>query len=116
MSDAVIIELMANLNLKEYEEKLIKSKREIEEALKSMKEVPELGSDVDAFDTETDEAEEYSNELGKKAALKERLSAIRDALDRIKEGTYGKCNKCGMDIESAILNIDPESRFCKHCK
>ena len=112
----IIIELMAKLDLKEYEEKLKKEKQDIEEELKSMKEVPEMGTDVDAFDTETDEAEEYSNQLAVKSPLKERLLEIQDALDKIENGNYGKCEKCGMNIEEEILNIDPESKYCKMCK
>ena len=66
---------------KKYEEKLKKTQQDLETELKGHSaEVPEMGTDVDAFDTETDEAEEYSNELGVKDALKQRLQAVKKAL------------------------------------
>lgn len=102
-------------DFRKYEAKLGKTQKELEAEL-NRGEVPELGSDVDAFDTETDEAEEYSNELGVKDALKQRLQAVKKALDKIQAGTYGKCEKCGMDIPEKILEVNPESEFCQHCK
>lgn len=93
-----------------------KSQMEIEEELKSMDKVPDAGSDVDHFEEEEDEAEEYSTNLGIKDALKQRLTDIKSALEKIKKGTYGKCEKCGMEISEEVLKIDPESRYCQHCK
>jgi RNA polymerase-binding transcription factor DksA len=103
-------------DLKKYEAKLQQTQKDLEAELKGHPEVPELGTDVDAFDTETDEAEEYSNELGVKDVLKQRLQAVEKALDKIQAGTYGKCEKCGMDISEEILEVNPESEFCQHCK
>lgn len=102
--------------MSEIKDKLLKIQKAVEEELKKLGEVPELGSDIDHFDTETDEAEEYSTNLGIKESLKERLQNIKSALRKIEEGTYGKCEKCGMDIEQSVLGVDPESPYCKHCK
>jgi len=107
---------MAKLNLKEFEEQLKKSQTEIEAELKSLGEVPEMGSDIDAFDTETDEAEGYSTNLGIKKTMKDRLQEIERALDKIKNNSYGQCEKCGMGIELEVLKASPESRYCKMCK
>lgn len=76
----------------------------------------DFGSDVDHFDEETDEAEEISNQLAIAQDLKNRLDEIDAALGKIQSGKYGVCEQCGRDIETAILDIDPESRLCKHCK
>jgi len=104
------------MNLKGAEEKLKKTQEELEKELKTLKGVPEMGSDVDSFDEETDEAEEYSTNLGIKQVLKERLIAVREALDKIKSGTYGKCEKCNKEISDKILEINPESKYCGNCK
>ena len=76
----------------------------------------DFGSDIDHFDTETDEAEELSNQLAIARDLKNRLDAIDVALGKIHSGKYGICEQCGKTIETAILDIDPESRLCKDCK
>lgn len=43
------------------------------------------------------------------------IAAIRAALDRIAEGTYGDCVKCGAPIEEARLDILPATPFCRSC-
>ncbi|MDO8430027.1 MAG: hypothetical protein Q7S73_01505 [bacterium] len=111
---------MPNLNekqLQELKEQLEKEAGELEAQMGSVKKTPEFGSDVESdLSEEADEAEEFSNNLGTKDVLKERLRDIEAALDKIIKGGYGKCEKCGMDIESEILKVNPESRLCKMCK
>lgn len=106
------------MDLKTLKNKLSKEQEEIVKQLEDLGEVPDMGSDTEGevAEEEADEAEEYSKNLGIKQTLKERLLEIKNALDRIAKGDYGKCEKCGMNIEEAILKIDPESRYCKHCK
>lgn len=103
-------------DLKKIEEKLLSEKLEIEKDLEKLKEGLDFGSDVDNFDEETDEAEEMGNYLGIKKTQDARLSQIEKALQKIKEGIYGVCEKCGEPIEAEILEIDPESLLCKNCK
>ena len=104
------------MNSEETKNKLIQTQADLEKELKGLEGVPEMGSDVDAFDTETDEAEEYSTNLGIKNALKSRLMAVKEALAKIEAGIYGKCEKCGMQIPEEILEVNPEAKFCSHCK
>lgn len=106
------------MNTKVYEEKLKKEKADIEVELKKIPEVPNLGDDIEGevFEEETDEAEEYVTDLGVKDSLKKRLQEINAALEKIGQGTYGKCKQCGGMISEDILNANPEARFCKDCK
>ncbi len=99
-----------------FKKKLEATKRDLETELKSLAKNPEFGSDVDHFEEEADEAEEYSKNLGVAKAMKERLMNVARALEKISNGTYGTCEKCGGAIESAILTVDPESGHCKKCK
>ncbi|MEK7626733.1 MAG: TraR/DksA C4-type zinc finger protein [Patescibacteria group bacterium] len=103
-------------DLKKIEEKLLSEKVRIEKDLEKLKGGLDFGSDVDNFDEETDEAEEMGNYLGIKKTQDARLSQIEKALQKIKEGIYGVCEKCGEPIEAEILEIDPESLLCKNCK
>ena len=43
------------------------------------------------------------------------LRQIDAALDRIAEGEYGICQKCGADILEARLDLLPATPFCKSC-
>ncbi len=104
--------------LEEYREKLLAAQKEIAETLAKMPVVPDSGSDTEGevAEEEADEAEDYSNQLAEKQALKERLLEIKHALDKISSGAYGKCESCGMEIEPEVLAVVPESRLCKACK
>ena len=67
-----------------------KSKQELEQEAQTLKDEikklqinePDFGDDVDAFDEEADEAEEFSTDLGKIKAYKERLEEIEDELGK----------------------------------
>ncbi len=41
---------------------------------------------------------------------------IDEALRRIQEGTYGKCQSCGRQISAARLEAVPHARLCIDCK
>ena len=79
----------------------------------------DFGGDTESTDDapeEPDEAEELSTNTAITNGLKERLENIENALRKINENEYGKCEKCKMDISYEVLKIDPESRLCKECK
>jgi DnaK suppressor protein len=44
------------------------------------------------------------------------LHHIDEALLRIKDKTYGKCQECGKQITTARLEAVPHARFCIECK
>jgi len=99
----------------QFKEKLNKKKLEIEGELKSNKDFPDFGSDVDP-DEETDEVAAFGNQLSVNQTLKEHLADIDSALKKIQEGKYGICEKCKKEIPLEIFEVDPESRLCKECK
>ena len=41
-----------------------------------------------------------------------RLEQINAALDRIDDGTYGTCAKCGKDIDPRRLDAEPSALLC----
>jgi RNA polymerase-binding transcription factor DksA len=63
-----------------------------------------------------DEVEEYSTLLPIEYSLETRLRDINLALEKIKKGKYGKCEKCGKEIPEERLKIFPEARTCQRCK
>jgi len=44
------------------------------------------------------------------------LYHIDEALQRIKEGTYGLCQACGKKIQNTRLEVVPHARLCIECK
>ena len=46
----------------------------------------------------------------------ERLRQIEDALDRLKDGSYGVCENCGEVIPTERLKILPFSTYCVRCQ
>jgi len=102
--------------LKEYKNKLEKERLAINEEIKRNEKPVDLGVDLPRFEEESDVAEEVGNQLAVVGDLKNRLDDIDNAFKKIENGTYGICEKCHKPIEAEILDIDPESRFCKACK
>lgn len=107
---------MTEQKLSEYKNKLEKERAILLAEIKGAEKPTDFGSDVDEYDEEADEAEEFGNQLAVAQGLKGRLAEIDIAISKIHSKTYGVCEKCGKDIEEEILSIDPESRFCKSCK
>lgn len=43
------------------------------------------------------------------------LQQVRDALERIDDGTFGKCRECGRDIPAGRLQAIPFTPWCVEC-
>ena len=99
----------------QFKKKLEEKKLDIEKELKSHKDFPDFGSDVDP-DEETDETAAFGNQLSVNQTMKVHLADIDFALRKIREGKYGVCEKCKKEISLEILEVDPESRLCRECK
>ncbi len=61
------------------------------------------------------EVAEYINTIGVERELEARLGEMRQALERVDNGTYGVCANCGQDIPPARLKIKPEAIYCIPC-
>jgi RNA polymerase-binding transcription factor DksA len=62
--------------------------------------------------TDTYEQEVASDLLGNERDV---LVAVREALNRIEQGTYGKCENCGGDISRERLDAVPYATLCVDC-
>ncbi|MFC1629944.1 TraR/DksA family transcriptional regulator [Patescibacteria group bacterium] len=63
-----------------------------------------------------DEVEEYMNLLPIEANYELRLKAINSALEKIKKGKYGNCEKCEKPISQERLKAYPEAQLCVKCR
>ena len=107
---------MENTQLQAYKAKLEKERHLLLSEIKQNEKPTDFGSDTESPDEETDETEEFSNQLAVANDLRNRLGEIDVAISKIYNGQYGLCENCGRAIETEILDVDPESRLCKNCK
>ena len=65
-----------------------------------------------------EQAQERENDEVVDAIGNETRQSVHDiqvALDKIAEGTYGECEKCGGDIGEGRLQAIPEAALCVSC-
>ncbi len=108
--------MIAPQKIQEYKNRLEKEKARLLAEIKKNETPEDFGSDIDHGDEEANEAEEFGNQLAANEALKERVNEIDSALNRIIEGKYGVCEKCGGEISQTLLDVVPESQLCGNCK
>ena len=121
MGERRIIKL--KIMLKEIEEKLLKEKESIEKELnKFAKEdatpdnwntkFPKYDGDLES---EADEVQEYEKLLSVEYSLEKKLTDVNLALEKIKNNSFGKCEKCGKEINPERIEACPEARLCSKC-
>jgi DnaK suppressor protein len=62
------------------------------------------------------EAFEQAKELALHENAKQLLAQVTDALERFEQGTYGICERCGIEIDPARLKALPYVTLCLHCQ
>ena len=112
--------------LKKLKKKLEENKERLERGLKSFAERDKkLKGDWDTrypkfnggkLEEEADEVEEYGNLLPVENTLEIELEKVNRALEKMKKGEYGICEKCHRPISEARLKVYPQARYCKKCQ
>lgn len=109
---------------KNYKKQLKEQKRKLEALLeKFAKEDDKPKGDWDTefpdftkkLEESADEVEEYDSLRSIEHSLELRLKRTNEALEKIKKGTYGKCEKCEKQISEKRLDLVPEAKLCKDC-
>ena len=83
------------------------------------KTISEMTDHSDNYPDPTDRAAAESDrsfELRLRDRERKLLGKIREALDRIDNGTYGTCEECGDEIAAARLEARPVTTYCIDCK
>ena len=112
--------------MKIYKTKLEEEKKLIEDELSGLGRVdkdtdeweaaPEEQTAPEADENDmADRSEDFEERSSTMAALETRLEDINDALDAIKNGTYGICEICGKKIEKDRLEVNVAALTCKVC-
>ena len=76
---------------------------------------PDFGIKTADLSQEEDQIEEYEADLPVEYALETKLQRVKNALERIKKGTYGTCQNCGKKITIERLKNYPEADMCISC-
>ena len=77
---------------------------------------PDHASDNAAVDTDVREQVGHDTVEAEIKDATRRLGDLKTALELIKKGRYGVCERCGKDIPQARLELVPEARYCIECK
>jgi DnaK suppressor protein len=102
------------MDLKHFERKLLEKQRELKATLAALEgDASESGNgDVrDPIDDAT-VAQGVSEAFEESAIASDTLEKVEAALERIKDGSYGKCIDCGRQIGSARLEAIPWAQYC----
>ena len=77
---------------------------------RDLSETPDPDSSERAVQMEDDEALE-----GQAQVAANEIASVRRALERIEDGSYGQCVKCGEEIAEGRLEVRPEAALCIDC-
>ena len=73
----------------------------------------------DYGDSEDENSEETSDQIEDESTLstlEEEMEQIDRAVNKIEEGTYGKCSNCDKPIEEKRLEFNPSATYCSQCQ
>lgn len=102
--------------INEIKKRLIEKRNSLlTEALSALNELPEQAVFADLGDQATAEIDRNFM-LRLRGRERKLLKKIDSALERIKEGTFGICEKCGQEIDIRRLEARPVTTMCIECK
>ncbi|MDO8529741.1 MAG: TraR/DksA C4-type zinc finger protein [bacterium] len=117
--------VMINEELKkEFKEKLETEKAKLEEELGKFAKPTENPSDFETQfenigtdrDENATEVENYSDSVALENNLEEQLRNSINALEKMKNGSYGICENCDKEIDIERLKAYPAAKTCVECK
>ena len=102
------------MNTERYKQRLLDKEREIVEEMARLEDEARDSGGAEVRDSIDDatSSQGTSEALEEDALVSQTLIQVRDALKRIEDGTYGKCNACGRQIEAARLEAVPWAAYC----
>lgn len=103
------------MNTEHFEKLLRKKERELRASLATLEGEGRVSGESEVRDS-TDDAtasQGTSESFEEGALMSQTLEQVQDALQRIKDGVYGKCIVCGRQIEPARLEALPWTPYCR---
>jgi DnaK suppressor protein len=97
----------------DYRELLENERRQLQSELSELGFGDGGGLDYDPNFADSSQVTAERGEAGVLAGqLQETLTEVARALIRLEDGSYGRCEECGVAIEPARLEAMPAARFC----
>lgn len=121
MSDNVAVGKLTPAELQDFEAALLERRRVLMNDFRSLEESETRdSSDLSSLSTHladmgSDRAESDVS-LGRRESASGEIQEIDEALDRIRDGTFGLCENCDKPILRARLEAIPYARLCLKCK
>ena len=109
---------MLTANKREHFKQVLETRiSELDHALAAAKQEAREGAAKHA-DPADQAASEYERQslVHQAAAARQMLKNLSQALERMREGTFGECAECGGDIELKRLEAIPWARYCVKCQ
>jgi DnaK suppressor protein len=94
---------------KQLEAELQEAEEELQELNRRLDDKPEFGLG------EGTRAYTWEMTLARKERVKARIEALEEALAKVDEGSYGRCERCGAQIDPERLEILPATTLCVDC-
>lgn len=110
---------MASLN-KDYKEILLELRRVLTGDVQGL-ENGARGAEgsADLSENPADQATDYSEReisFGRMESQTREIREIDEALERVRDGTFGVCEECGQAVPEARLEAIPYARLCAACQ
>ena len=111
---------MATIDLTLYREKLVALRTSLADDMTHMED-DSLADHAKTISIPTDKEELGSDDADQELTLtllesdEKLLGQIEAAIDRIDDGCYGRCDKCGADIPTPRLDAIPYAAECVQC-
>ncbi|MGH8791885.1 MAG: TraR/DksA family transcriptional regulator [Stackebrandtia sp.] len=100
-------------------ERLVELREEHEEAVAGISEMQKERLADSAGDDQVDSGSktvEREQEISLANSVRDRMVQVEHALERLDDGDYGVCEKCGSSIPAARLAAFPSATLCVTCK
>lgn len=100
------------LFLNKQNRRLSKELKRLEKELEKIKRFPDYGN---AEDDGAREVQQFVGNLSLRKNFQQLSRDTKEAIEKIKKGTYGKCESCKEDVEAARLKAFPAATLCIKC-
>jgi DnaK suppressor protein len=95
--------------------KLVDEQKRIAGELERLREALKVEVDVDAEEGDPDLIEREKN-VALVSQLEVKQARVHAALRSIEKGKYGICERCGLPIDPARLEVRPDATLCLTCQ
>jgi DnaK suppressor protein len=102
------------MNIQRFKQRLQDKERELQSDIARLEGEARDSGEAEVRDSIDDAttSQGASESLQEETLASQTLIQVQDALKRIEAGTYGKCTRCGRQIEAARLEAVPWAAYC----